>query len=818
MRIETSTCKLLGLAGCCLLTATLLPACGGSSSTSSAAGSGGADSRTYQQGYAAGTVATLDIVLEDLRALQTSLAGEGAPAQTSRGTLGRSFALLAPRQRETLAASLLTFIARVTEARNAANAAGAGRTEAEAAQTAADEALQALQLVVAADTATRAGGGDAAQTAAINALNAIAAVDAAAPDATTRINEALEAAVRAAEAEVVRLEAALAAAEEDLRRAGQQQVSSSGVVADLRRQLAAAQARLDAQVARFGAPPTPETTTVARARTTYHPRRTGVVMVFDTSDSTTAMDGRAAVTPQVGDSRTDARVFAPAGEFPSNLEYDVTSRGTPATGGFDLNPDPVLFDPVRSNARVFAASGQNRSHFPGRGAVYRGDLRFIRDRNTNTGDNTAVHQWIYSSADRLVVQGKEVEPSNKGTSTATNAERWNSSDATPYMTFQYKPSGGFTMGFGGPGVTFPDLERYMAKGGRGPTIATDGRALASGAAACGAAGSGSADNWCDDPVTANVEISFGEPQADPYRQPNTNYWYVRAQSPRIAAAASPDLAQAGDRFPEHDIGRYEAILSSHAGTSRQLAYAAYGLFRFINKLVHRETPYPDRVGRMQVFHYGLDAFADRAGRRPADLTGDDAIEGTFRGKTAAWIVTSSKKNQDSGHVHFIQNMFRARGDIELRACIGDAACAFGAGADDNLTANQIAGAIRNLEYARQDFRGLWSHGDDGGIKVGSALRGPDGTGYVDLQAAAIGADGSYSGTAAPAGSMVNRGTQAGTYEGAFYGPAGRPGLETAGTWQLNVRDWEVKDLGMEGIIGSFGAVCTAGDCAPSATP
>ena len=138
----------------------LLPACGGGSFSSSA-GASDTGSRTYQQGYAAGTVDTVDLLLADLRALQASLAGSGAPVQISGGTRGRSLTLLTPtlltpRQRHTLAESLLTFIARVTAARNVASAAGAGRAEAEVAQTATEEALQ---VVVAADTAARVAGG-----------------------------------------------------------------------------------------------------------------------------------------------------------------------------------------------------------------------------------------------------------------------------------------------------------------------------------------------------------------------------------------------------------------------------------------------------------------------------------------------------------------------------------------------------------------------------------------------------------------------------------------------------------------------------------
>ena len=807
MDIKHPNCR---LAVCCLLATALLPACGGGSSSS--AGGSGTGSRTYQQGYAAGTAATLNIVLEDLRALHATLTGS-EPAQTSRGTLGRSFASLEPRQRATLAASLLEFINRVQTAQAAAAAPTAGEDEARAAQEAADDALRALQLVITADTADRAGGDEQVQTAAIEALQAITRVDVTDPDARVQVNRALSNALEAAEDRVADLEEELAAALTAAAQSGQAAETAAGTITSLRTSLTAAQSSLNAltrsfgTLPSFGRPSTGRATTLPRVTTTYHPRRTGVQMVFDTSTSTTTNDARTTVLTNVypiftrTDSRQDERVFDPVGGFEAAREYDVTNRGTAVTGGFDLTPDAVLYNPTGSNPRVFTATNPNTSHFPGRGTVYRGGLRYVRD-NTGLQNDDRHDQWVYRNIHRLIEQGVDAEPSTPSSPTTPNSQMWQNWDATASMTFQYKPSGGFTMGFGGPGVIFSDLERYAAKGGRGPTAS--GLALASGTIACGAAGTGNTDNWCDDPVTANVEISFGTPQADPYNQPNTLYWYVAAQSPRIEAAATPDLAQAGDRIADHDIGTYELILSNHAGASRQLAYAAYGLFNYFENLGWTSTGY---IGRMQTFHYGVDAFQDSAGRRPADLTGNDAIEGTFRGKTAAWIVASTANLQWNGHLHFIQNLFRTRGDIELRVCLGDANCAFGAGGDDDLTDNQIAGTISNLEYAHLSRRDLWAQDATGGV------RGPDlRNKTVKLQAADIGTDGTYNGVANVGGIS---GASDGTYEGAFYGPAGT-GLETAGTWRINMRTWEWVE--MDAIIGSFGAVCAEGDCAPGATP
>ena len=796
----------LKLASCCLLAASLLPACGGGSSSSAG---GGADSRSYQQGVAHGTATTLDLVLDDLQALQMSLAGSGAPVQTS--SLGRVVTIsvnslnLAPRQRADLAAQLSTFIARLRMAQEAAAGASAGRAEANAAQTAAEAALQALRLVVAADTATQAGAGSAAQEAAITALTQIAAVEPDAPDAAATINRALTTALEAAEAQVAQLEQDLAAANAAL---GAQEGTQS-TIATLTQQLNAARADLtalqNARVARFGAPPT-DTATVPRASTTYHPRRTGAMLVFDTVSDTSTPDARTMHANPGSPADSDARVFNPIGPWGEATEYTVTDRGAAVTDGFDLTPDAVLFNPAGGNRRVFTASSPNPSHFPGRGTVYRGLLRYVDADSNPTGSNPGPRTWIYGTADRLVVQGLDAEPCSgnacesagvtdgNGMSTATNAGRYNNWDAPASMTFQYQTSGGFTMGFGGEGVIFGDLERYAAKGGKN----------------CGAG----SDEYCDESTTTNVELSFGAPQADPYGQPSTNYWYVQTPSPRLPAEAAPDLSVAGDRIANHDMGRYEMILSANAqkddGADRRLAYAAYGLSRFLDF-----TTSSPRVGRMQTFHYGLDAFADADGRRATELTGNGKIEGTFHGKTAAWIVTSRAKAVQAGPGHFIANLFRARADIELRACIGDSNCTLGNfdGAG-TLNANQVAGFIRNLEYAHQDLADFWVQDGTGGIRqASSGLRGTSGNEHragIRLNAAAIEADGTYSGDTNP---QWIEGLRNGTYEGAFYGPVGR-GMEAAGTWRVGMAIWQQD---MDAIIGSFGAICE-GDCQPAPSP
>ena len=808
----------LKLAFCGLLATSLLTACGGGSSSSAGTGAG-TDSRTYQQGYARGTVDTVDTMLDDLRRLQASLAGTGAPAQTSRGTLGRSFNLLEPRQRGTLATALATYIAQVEAARDAAAAATAGTAEAEAAQAAANAALQALQLVVAADTAARVSGlsnSQAAQDAAIRALTRIGEVDPEASDAQEQINTALGTALTEAQAAVDQLAAELARTQAQL---GQQEGSNTGVVNQLQQQLTAAEAARDAARAglneltpRFGSSPGVQGATASRtASTTYHPRRTGVQVWFARGNSN-ARDN-----------------FDPTKGWPYNTRYTIENFGDPATGGIDLDPDAV---PYRSgNRRVFAATSPNTAHFPGRGKVYRGELRFVRDGDTNANNNHGVNDWIYGVAHRLIEQGVDAEPCSgaqdpadgmtcpSGTpgdgnpsgaitsgkqgaggtpDTATNAGRWNNWDAAASMTFQYKADGGFTMGFGGTGVIFGDLERYAAKGEKN----------------CGT----NSDEYCDEPGTANVEISFGAPQADPYGVPDTNYWNVRTPSPRlpgVAAADSqanaitpgapnsgPGLDAAGDQIEDHDMGRYELLLSSYAGADRRLAYAAYGLFNFVDTATATH-----RVGRMQLFHYGLDAFADDDGRRPTDLTGNDVLEGTFRGHTTAWIVTSSGNQENTARFNVVQNLFRTRGNLEMRACIGaaDTSCTIQnfASTPSALAVNTVTGRITDLEYAWQNRPGGYWTKRDGGIGT-KFLQNENAR--VELYPAAIQPDGTYAGVAVP--DNIDGGRR-GVYEGAFYGPAGA-GLETAGTWQINIAAWHET---VDAIIGSFGAVCE-GTCKP----
>ena len=815
MEIKHPNCKLV--VGC-LLAAMLLPACGGSSSSS-----GGTGSSTYQQGYAKGTVDTLDIVLTDLRALQTSLAGSGAPAQTSRGTLGRSFALLEPRQRETLAASLLTFIERVTEARNAAAAATAGTDEARAAQAATNQALQALQLVIEADTAARVSGGEAAQEEAIAALNAIARVDASAPDATTRIDAVLEEAVRAARNEVAELEAELARLQTQL---GQQE-SDAGDLASLRQQVGRLQAELTAARSNladaawrargvkpgFGAVTASTASTTGRPATvTFHRRTARAFAPTDYLNFQASFDPHGTPGTQGAFSYTGASNglgVDPDNTGPKTAWAATDNAFAPPATAIDLDPDAVLY---AAGQKQVVATDPSTAHFRARGTVFRANWRnpprYVADAENyvfRTGVGSVADNAIsVITAANRVSSGTAINPlinakrrhqtliiQGQNTRLGTDAGRWSNSAQTPYTTFRYDAADGLTMGFGGDGAIFADLERYQAKG------CPDGSLN------------------CNNAVTANIEISFGAPDFDPAGQ-GMFHWSADVVTPRLKADGT-----AAETPPGRDHGQYNLLLSNGAGAGRrQLSYAAYGLFNFRDGL-YNPGPRPE-YGRVQTFHYGLEAFADDSGRRVSDM---DRIAATFRGLTHGWVLT---RHANAPGVY--GTLTRLRGDVTLTANIG--------GAQNDTISGMISGLRQSPapDLETQPGSGAaWTAGrlpetvmlqgayTNGVIGVAPILAttGATTTAAADFAGlgvahgalgatAAVGADGTFAGTVTASGERADN-WERGEYEGALYGPTSA--LEAAGTWWLQAhRGDNNADLmhPAQAIIGSFGAVCATG--------
>ena len=314
-------------------------------------------------------------------------------------------------------------------------------------------------------------------------------------------------------------------------------------------------------------------------------------------------------------------------------------------------------------------------------------------------------------------------------------------------------------------------------------------------------------------------------------------------------------------------GAYEAFLSNYAGAEpgtdemagtdddvhRYLKYAAYGLLSWTD--YNAKNQIDGGSDRYQMYHYGFDAYDEDADTDTPAISADTSLEAVFKGKTAGWILmpvsldpthgiaklancwgTALTGNRQACTPNYIGAALRLRGDVELMACIGGAACDFDndpATTGDNLAANAITGKIDGMEYSPGPGQG-WTRRSTAAFRaVPIPNRGYNHTspspensihGTVNLSGE-IAADGSYAGTASPntvAEPRTDSGTavamsawyNSGAFEGAFYGPV--DDLETAGTWWLPRIQWVEAPVG---IVGSFGAYldCTDADCAPAPT-
>ena len=506
---------------------------------------------------------------------------------------------------------------------------------------------------------------------------------------------------------------------------------------------------------------------------------------------------------------TAAEGFDPTGAWRDATKYTVADYGT-------ANPDrlPIAQDPVawREGAGMVipGASGNPATNeFPGRGEVFRTEAydrpEFLLPRQGSYGpaaDGTAA-----TAVPRLP----------GGTGLRANLR------GHPVWSFQYRDEGGLTMKFGSlppdrkpdgapdesmGSLIFGDLERLAAKGTYD----------------CGA----DRDMACDETITGDLTVSFGAPSRDPAGDPNY-YWTVDVPNPKLALdiGETNDVDEAERAAPDDDIGRYELLLSNHAGDGEDvyLRYAAYGLFQFID--YQTQTPRP---GRAQTFHYGFDAFGDH---NPLPAPTADSIAATWKGRTAAWLATT---RGSGGRVEgFVAGLDRMRGNVTLHACIGGGGCrddAFvaPAGAAKPADANDIVGAVHDLEIVLPG--GAWGRADTAGHPSGYSAFGGD-----VLLAGAIDANGAFSGTATPdpalydsrravgdSGRTAGPDTHGytlrpqiggiarsmsdywrnGRFEGAFYGP--REALEAAGTWWLPASASALNDDNVLGMIGSFGAV------------
>ncbi len=507
----------------------------------------------------------------------------------------------------------------------------------------------------------------------------------------------------------------------------------------------------------------------------------------------------------------------------TRIRYTVTDYGSAGTARLAIRQDAVPWTAAAGMVIPGASGDPATVEFPGRGQVFRGigygHREFTLPRQGSYGpasDGTAAN-----AIPRI------------GTPPRTGLRANLRGHAI--SSFQYRQDGGLTMKFG---ALPPDRRPAGAPAGsEGSLIYGDLEALtATGRYNCGPSG----DQACDEAGTRDLTVSFGAPSRDPTGDP-AYHWTVDVPDPRLTIAAGATATAANPATPADPdgiIGRYQALLSNHAGvddkgtaaaaddSERYLRYAAYGLFQFID---YQTTD--DRVGRMQTFHYGFDAFG---AHNPLPAATANSIAATFKGRTMAWLATT----HGSGVVGGLERM---RGNVTLHACIGGSGCqasAFTAptGAATPTAANGFNGAIHDLEIALRG--GAWGSGGtaahpsgryaflgdillDGTIDSAGAFSGravPD-SAISDSQRSA--SDGGTR-TAGPdthgytireqvggnAGQRMDQYWNHGGVEGTFYGPA--DALEAAGTWWLPVVGSDISK-GVLGMVGSFGAVACPAD-------
>lgn len=522
-----------------------------------------------------------------------------------------------------------------------------------------------------------------------------------------------------------------------------------------------------------------------------------------------AGDSAVALSPRrAGVMLTANTGFDPTGPWRDATQYAVADYGTANPDRLPIASDPVAWSDGSAMVIPGASGSPATDEFPGRGEVFRGE-------SYDRPEFQLARQGSYGPASDGTAAAA-VPRLRSGTGLRANLR------GHAVWSFQYRDEGGLTMKFGSlppdekpEGATdasmgsliFGDLERLAAKG----------------TYLCGATGSAA----CDETVTGDLTVSFGAPSRDPAGEPNY-YWTVDVPNPKLALeiGETVDVDEAEPAAPDDNIGRYEMLLSNHAGDDSDvyLRYAAYGLFQFIDYQTHSQRP-----GRMQTFHYGFDAFGSH---NPLPASTADSIAATWKGRTTAWLATTR------ANANFVGGLDRMRANVTLHACIGGGGCGADAfvapdGAAKPTDANDIVGAVHDLEILLPG--GAWGRGDTTGHpRGGYAFLGDI------LLDGAIDANGAFSGTAMPDPELsdsqrsagdgrartdgpdthgytirpqiggdaraMTRYWRNGRFEGAIYGP--RDALEAAGTWWLPASASDV-DNNVLGIIGSFGAVAVS---------
>ena len=538
-----------------------------------------------------------------------------------------------------------------------------------------------------------------------------------------------------------------------------------------------------------------------KARVSLTPRRAGVEW--------TANAGFVATSPSWG----------------TRIRYTITNYGTASTATrLAIKQDAVPYAATAGMVIPGASGTPSTTEFPGRGEVFRGigynHREFVLPRQGSYGpasDGTAANAIPgIGSGSRTGLRGNL--------------------RGHAISSFQYDADSGLIMKFG---ALPPDRNSDgNIDGNEGSLIYGDLEALTATARYnCGPDG----DQACDEAGTRDLTVSFGAPSRDPTGDP-AYHWTVDVPDPRLtiavgatATAATPATLADADGI----IGRYQALLSNHAGvddkgtaaaaddSERYLRYAAYGLFQFID---YQTTD--DRVGRMQTFHYGFDAFGAH-NRLPAATA--DSIAATFKGRTMAWLATTHGSGVVGG-------LHRMRGNVTLHACLGGGGCQASdftapAGADKPTAANDFNGAIHDLEITLPG--GAWGSGGtaahpsgryaflgdillDGDITANGAFSGRAVPDSVISDSRRTDSDGGTRTAGADThgytireqvggnrGLAMNQFWNHGGVEGAFYGPA--DALEAAGTWWLPAVGSDIVNNGVLGMVGSFGAAACPAD-------
>ena len=750
-------------------------------------------------------------------AAETALSALRASLATAQEALAAGTAAQQRTQARALVADAREDLAQVRRAL-AAQPQSAARTAAETALTAVGTALEQTAEALQATDGAMASGAGLVQLASMH--TSLDRAQSALNDAQARLKEALAAGPDTAlRSLLTQAQATLSTAQlsllpllrEDLADVRRQASDAEAELADAEGDAATQRARADTAEAEL-----------ARLTLTFGKDlgRDG----REASRSAPADDAAIVLTPRRAgvEWRANTGFDATSPSWGIRIRYTVTDYGSAGTARLAIEQDAVPWTATAGMVIPGASGTPSTTEFPGRGEVFRGigynHREFTLPRQGSygpTSDGTA------ANAISRIGSGTGLRGNLRGHAISS---------------FQYDADSGLIMKFG---ALPPDQRPEGAPAGsEGSLIFGDLEALtATGRYNCGPSG----DSACDEAGTRDLTVSFGAPSRDPTGDP-AYHWTVDVPDPRLTIAAGATATAANPATladPDGVVGRYQALLSNHAGvddkgtaaagddSERYLRYAAYGLFQFIDYQTR-----DDRVGRMQTFHYGFDAFGAH-NRLPAATA--DSIAATFKGRTMAWLATTHGSGVVGG-------LHRMRGNVTLHTCIGGSGCQasdFTAPTDaaKPTVANDFTGAIHDLEITLPG--GAWGSGGtaahpsgyyaflgdillDGDITANGAFSGravPD-TDISDSRRTA--SDGGTRTAGADThgytireqvggnrGLAMNQFWNHGQVEGAFYGPA--DALEAAGTWWLPAVGSDIVNNGVLGMVGSFGAAACPAD-------